>query len=117
MADEVKMESMALHCAHLILDHFIGFLSAIAGSPVVVFQPGAPKVLSSAQPRVYDISPLPFKSCLNLASVFSENPVCAFDSICEHVFAGVGSIFSLVSFLVLLQFAPLWSVLWRSCCF
>lgn len=65
-----------------------------------------------------DNSALPFKSCLSvgLGSVFSKNPLCAFGSIRAHVFAEVGSMFSLVLFL-LLQPAPFQSVLWKGCCF
>lgn len=121
MAGEVNMENTAVHCAHLIFVRFIGFLSAKPGSSVVVFKQGAPKGLSSARA----ISALPFKSCLivRLASVFSESPVCAYDSICAHIFAEIsifldeGSLFSLVSFLALLQLAPFWWVLWKSLCF
>lgn len=115
MADEVKMENMAVHCAHLIFVHFIGFLSAKTGSSVVVIEQEAPKRLSSA----HDISALLFKSCLiaGLASVCSENPVCTCDSICAQVFAAVGSIFSLVSFLALLQLVLFQWVLWKIYCF
>lgn len=78
------------------------------------------KGLSSAQ----GISALSFKPCLivGLASVFSESPVCAWFNICTHfaevsIFLDEGSIFSLVSFLSLLQLAPSWWVLWKSRCF
>lgn len=78
MADEVRMENVAIHCVHLVCVHFIGFLSAKAGSCVVVFGQGEPKELSSAQPEAYDNSALPFKSCISvgLGSIFSENSLC-----------------------------------------
>lgn len=51
-------------------------------------------------------------------SLFSVRTLCV--PLIQYVsvfFAGVGSVFSLVSFLVLLQLAPLWSVLCKSLCF
>lgn len=120
MADEVRMENVAIYCAPLVCVHFIGFLSAKAGSCVVEFGQGEPKGLSSARPEAYDNSALPFKSCISvgLGSIFSENSLCVpLISICAHIFAEVGSMFSLVSLLAQLQLAPLRSVLGKSRCF